>query len=251
MSEGEQQQSQEANTEQQSSTKTDPEGANGEGGVRKLKVSAKETGPSMSGTSTSMTTPAAEEQQIPRQFQHRDSISEVTAGVPSVAYEIPPPKTTPADSAVTAGARGKGLFGTGKGPRRGPPPVIDMGPPGKPSSIIRAEGAPDLDGSSNTFFILELMRQQKEKLMRKKKDEMINEMALKMKRDREEAKRKGATTYSYSYGGFLGVEKLTRGSANVAQPSPKPSRSNPKAILIDEAAAVPSDAKSRAMFEGP
>ena len=57
---------------------------------------------------------------------------------------------------------------------------------------------------------------------------MINEMALKMKRDREEAKRKGATTYSYSYGGFLGVEKLTRGSANVAQPSPKPSRSNPK-----------------------
>jgi len=219
----------------------------------------------MSDLPTSMvSTTSAEEQQPqnPRQFQHRDSISEVAAGVPSVAYEIPPLKTTlwpdvikpaAAAQAATAGARGKGLLGGERkgGPRRGPPPVIDMGPPGKPSSIIRAEGAPDLDGSSNTFFILELMRQQKEKLMRKKKDEMINEMALKMKRDREEAKRKGATTYSYSYGGFLGVEKLTRGSANVAQPSPKPSRSNPKAIVIDEAAAVPSDAKSRAMFEGP
>jgi len=213
----------------------------------------------------------------PLKTTHRDSISEGTAGVPSVAYEIPPLKTTvfqhrdsisegtagvpsvaaPAEqprAAAPSGARVKGLLGGERrgGPRRtGPSPVIDMGPPGKPSSIIRAEGAPDLDGSSNTFFILELMRQQKEKLMRKKKDEMINEMALKMKRDREEAKRKGATTYSYSYGGFLGVEKLTRGSANVAQPSPKPSRSNPKAIVIDEVAAVPSDAKSRAMFEGP
>ena len=92
----------------------------------------------------------------------------------------------------------------------------------KKSTIIRAEGAPDVDGSSNTLFILDLMRQQREKLMRKKKDEMINEMALKMKRQKEDAKRKGATTYSYSYGGFLGVEKLTKSSGANVSPKPSP-----------------------------
>ena len=92
----------------------------------------------------------------------------------------------------------------------------------KKSTIIRAEGAPDVDGSSNTLFILDLMRQQREKLMRKKKDEMINEMALKMKRQKEDAKRKGATTYSYSYGGFLGVEKLTKSGPTGTSPKPSP-----------------------------
>ena len=94
----------------------------------------------------------------------------------------------------------------------------------KKSTIIRAEGAPDVDGSSNTLFILDLMRQQREKLMRKKKDEMINEMALKMKRQKEDAKRKGATTYSYSYGGFLGVEKLTKSGGVSPKPSPRVQR---------------------------
>jgi len=236
MSEGEQQQSQEgANSEQQSSINS--------AGEEPPKDAVSGSGEESNGS----------------RFQHRDSISEVTAGIPSVAYEVPPYKPegsssqAPAHSA--AGARGKGnLLGNLMGgverkekkKRQGPPPMIDMA--GKPSSIVRAEGAPDVDGSSNTLFILDLMRQQREKLMRKKKDEMINEMALKMKKDREDAKAKGHTTYSYSYGGFLGVEKLTRGSANVAQPSPKPSR---KAVVIDEVAAVPSDAKSRAMFEGP
>jgi len=131
--------------------------------------------------------------------------------------------------------------------------AAEKGPVGmKKSTIIRAEGAPDVDGSSNTLFILDLMRQQREKLMRKKKDEMINEMALKMKRQKEDAKRKGATTYSYSYGGFLGVEKLTKSGPGGPGVSPKPSpRVQRKALVIDEVVAVPSDAKSRAMFEGP
>merc|ERR1712026_104413 len=39
----------------------------------------------------------------------------------------------------------------------------------------------EMTGMGDTLFILDLMRQRKEKLMRKKKDEMINEMAMKKK----------------------------------------------------------------------
>merc|ERR1712156_786007 len=105
--------------------------------------------------------------------------------------------------------------------------------PNMKSTMVRAKGAPDIDGSSNTIFILDLMRQQREKLMRKKKDEMINEMALKMKRQKEEQKKSGTAKYSYSYGGFLGVEKLTSQKAGPVQPgtSPKPSPRTQRKIL--------------------
>merc|ERR1719273_471289 len=114
--------------------------------------------------------------------------------------------------------------------------------PTKKPTIIREPGAPDLPPAANTIFILDLMKQKQEKLRRKKKDDMILEMALKMKKEKEEAKRKGGNTYSYNSGGFLGVHKLT---SNKEGKSPQLHR---KAV-VDEFVAVPSTGESRAMFE--
>jgi len=117
------------------------------------------------------------------------------------------------------------------------------GPPAR-SVIIRADGAPDIDGSSSTMFILDLVRQRREKVMRKKKDDMINEMALKKKRQMEEAKRKGKQTHAYSFGGFVGVGALVKPTKDEGK-SPRVQRK----ATIDEVVAVPSDSKSRAIFE--
>ena len=81
--------------------------------------------------------------------------------------------------------------------------------PPRKSTIIREEGAPDLPPAANTIFILDLMKQKQEKLRRKKKDDMILEMALKMKKEKEEAKRGQRSSYSYNSGGFAGVGVLT------------------------------------------
>ena len=58
-------------------------------------------------------------------------------------------------------------------------------------------GEVDVPADMATMFIMDLMRQKKEKVMRMKKDEMINEMALKMKRQKEEQKKSGTAKYSY------------------------------------------------------
>ena len=42
-------------------------------------------------------------------------------------------------------------------------------------------GEVDVPADMATMFIMDLMRQKKEKVMRMKKDEMINEMAMKQK----------------------------------------------------------------------
>eukprot|EP00096_Caligus_rogercresseyi_P005349 TRINITY_DN2063_c0_g1_i1.p1 TRINITY_DN2063_c0_g1~~TRINITY_DN2063_c0_g1_i1.p1 ORF type:complete len:139 (-),score=49.46 TRINITY_DN2063_c0_g1_i1:71-487(-) len=57
----------------------------------------------------------------------------------------------------------------------------------------------------DTFFILDLMKQKREERRRQEKDDLINEMASKMREDREKPR-----TGVISYGGFLGVNNLTR-----------------------------------------
>merc|ERR1712110_123784 len=116
--------------------------------------------------------------------------------------------------------------------------------PNKQTTIMREPGAPDLPPAANTIFILDLMKQKEEKLRRKKKDDKILEMALKMKKDKEEAKRKGANTYSYNAGGFLGVGHLTSN-----KPLPGKSPQIHRKVVTDEFAAVPSTGESRAPFE--
>ena len=55
-------------------------------------------------------------------------------------------------------------------------------------------------------------RQRKEKLMRLKRDELIHEMALKQKRQIEEAKRAREPTrvMSPNFCGFVGVQNLVK-----------------------------------------
>ena len=100
-----------------------------------------------------------------------------------------------------------------------------MPAPIKKSTIIRDPDAPDLPPAANTIFILDLMKQKEEKTRRKKKDDKILEMALKMKKDKEEAKRKGKSSgYSYNSGGFLGVERLTSNKHPITGKSPQSHR---------------------------
>lgn len=102
----------------------------------------------------------------------------------------------------------------------------------KQSFIIREPGAPDLDGSSSTMFILDLVRQRREKILRQKKDDLINQMALKKKREMEEAKRRewqgpaakspGSTLSVGFHTGFVGVEHLiSNKNPQVAPKSPR------------------------------
>lgn len=118
--------------------------------------------------------------------------------------------------------------------------------PSKKSYIIRCEEAPDLPPAANTIFILDLMKQRQEKIRRKKKDDMIHEMALKMKKEKEEAKRKGRQpSYKNDYGGFQGVLHLI-----ADKPADGKSPQLHRKAVMDEMVAVPSTGESRAIFEG-
>ena len=87
--------------------------------------------------------------------------------------------------------------------------VAEKPAPSQKSYIIRDSEAPDLPPAANTIFILDLMKQRQEKIRRKKKDDMIHEMALKMKKEKEEAKRKGRQQgFISNPGGFAGVHNL-------------------------------------------
>jgi len=115
--------------------------------------------------------------------------------------------------------------------------------PNSKPTMERAEGAPELPPAANTIFILDLMKQKQEKLRRKKKDDMILEMALKMKKEKEAAKRgKVPQSYSYGSGGFLGVGQLTK------PPMGKSPQLHRK-VVTDEFVAIPSSGESRVMFE--
>jgi hypothetical protein len=118
--------------------------------------------------------------------------------------------------------------------------------PAKKSFIIRDSEAPDLPPAANTIFILDLMKQRQEKIRRKKKDDIIHEMALKMKKEKEEAKRKGRQpSYNYNSGGFVGVLHLI-----TEKPATGKSPQLHRKAVMDEMVAVPSTGESRAIFEG-
>merc|ERR1712107_822677 len=62
--------------------------------------------------------------------------------------------------------------------------------PVKTKKSSKKEDHAEMGDMGDTLFILDLMRQRKEKMMRKKKDDMINELAMKKK----------ATNHGCSYG---------------------------------------------------
>ena len=73
-----------------------------------------------------------------------------------------------------------------------------------------SEDRGDYESDLNTMFILDLMRQKREKIMRLKKDELINEMARKQK---ERMANPGKSSYGVTDGsGFMGVGRLMNSS---------------------------------------
>lgn len=94
----------------------------------------------------------------------------------------------------------------------------------------------------DTLFILDLMRQRKEKLMRQKKDEKINEMAMKQKQQKLEARQGMRVLTRPSFGGFVGVGAILANS-RCTSPAPR-RRTTPKPQEPEvraEQAGVPSD----------
>ena len=127
----------------------------------------------------------------------------------TVITEIPSNDTTPNKPAETPkeSEPKKDILDAAMESAKAKPPPAQP----KPSTIVRDSEAPDLPPAANTIFILDLMKQKQERLRRKKKDDMILEMALKMKKEKEAAKRgKVPQSYSYGSGGFLGVGQLTK-----------------------------------------
>merc|ERR1712037_205667 len=87
----------------------------------------------------------------------------------------------------------------------------------------QVDSKPEKSGNDlgDTLFILDLMRQRKEKLMRQKKDEKINEMAMKQKQQKLEARQGMRVLTRPSFGGFVGVGAIL---ANSRCTSPAPRR---------------------------
>jgi len=79
----------------------------------------------------------------------------------------------------------------------------------------------EMTGMGDTLFILDLMRQRKEKLMRKKKDDKINEMAMRKKQQMMDARQGKCVLTRPSFGGFVGVNAIL---ANSRCTSPAPRR---------------------------
>ena len=95
-----------------------------------------------------------------------------------------------------------------------------------------AEEAKSDVGDMGTLFILDLMRQRREKVMRKKKDDLINELAMKKKEQMMEARMGRRVLMRPAYGGFAGVNAILAGSkCNSPAPSrrrtPKPEERPP------------------------
>ncbi len=75
----------------------------------------------------------------------------------------------------------------------------------------KTSSASDYESDLSTMFILDLLRQKREKLMRLKKDELINEMAMKQKAKMAEAQSHGG--YFVCDGTrFRGVQQIIDGA---------------------------------------
>merc|ERR1719361_690441 len=93
----------------------------------------------------------------------------------------------------------------------------------------QVDSKPEKSGNDlgDTLFILDLMRQRKEKLMRQKKDEKINEMAMKQKQQKLEARQGMRVLTRPSFGGFVGVGAILANS-RCTSPAPSWGRRTPK-----------------------
>jgi len=105
----------------------------------------------------------------------------------------------------------------------------------------------EMSGMGDTLFILDLMRQRKEKLMRKKKDEMINDMAMKKKQQMMEARMGKRVLTRPATGGFMGVNAILAGSKHT---SPAMRRRTPKPREIEPDINIPGPDNTEMLIMG-
>ena len=105
----------------------------------------------------------------------------------------------------------------------------------------------DLEGDMGTLFILDLMRQKREKMMRKKKDDLINEMAMKKKQMMMEAKMGKRVLTRPAFGGFVGVSAILAGSKPA---SPSSRRRTPKPEMRQPEVEIPPSERTDLLIMG-
>eukprot|EP00093_Oithona_nana_P009327 09327.XXX_190168_189693_1 [CDS] Oithona nana genome sequencing. len=93
-----------------------------------------------------------------------------------------------------------------------------------------------MQGDMGTLFILDLMKQRKEKMMRKKKDDLINDLAMKKKQQMMEARMGKRVLTRPAFGGFVGVGAILAGSKNT---SPMTRRRTPKPTSLEDNVDIP------------
>lgn len=94
----------------------------------------------------------------------------------------------------------------------------------------------EMQGDMGTLFILDLMKQRKEKMMRKKKDDLINDLAMKKKQQMMEARMGKRVLTRPAFGGFVGVGAILAGSKNT---SPMTRRRTPKPTSLEDNVDIP------------
>ena len=80
------------------------------------------------------------------------------------------------------------------------------------------------------------MKQRKEKMMRKKKDDLINDLAMKKKQQMMEARMGKRVLTRPAFGGFVGVGAILAGSKNT---SPMTRRRTPKPTSLEDNVDIP------------
>ena len=82
------------------------------------------------------------------------------------------------------------------------------------AKVKKTKDKSEVQGDMGTLFILDLMKQRKEKMMRKKKDDLINDLAMKKKQQMMEARMGKRVLTRPAFGGFVGVNAILAGSKN-------------------------------------
>merc|ERR1711983_262258 len=121
----------------------------------------------------------------------------------------------------------------------------DISPTKKPEDVMssapkdhakKTKDKSEMQGDMGTLFILDLMKQRKEKMMRKKKDDLINDLAMKKKQQMMEARMGKRVLTRPAHGGFVGVGAILAGSKNT---SPMARRRTPKPRSLEDNVDIP------------
>lgn len=105
----------------------------------------------------------------------------------------------------------------------------------------------EMEADMSTLFILDLMKQRKEKQMRKKKDDLINDLAMKKKQQMMEARMGMRVMTRPAFGGFVGVNAILSGSNHA---SPATRRRTPKPRPVEPEVEIPPPERTDLLIMG-